>query len=81
MVRKTLIREAYSAKYLPRDPYKVDEIYRTIQAREYEYAKIAADAEIKELANTVDINPDTGEVDAPIVIDVASAAAKSTPDF
>lgn len=81
MVRKTLIREAYSSKYLPRDPYKVDEVYRTIQAREYEYAKIAADAEIKELANTVDINPDTGEVDAPIVIDVASAAAKSTPDF
>ena len=57
MVRKTLIREAYSAKYLPRDPKKVDDAYRAAKAREAEYAKIEADAEIAEQGNKIYVDP------------------------
>lgn len=83
MVRKTIIREAFSAKHLPRDPFKVDEVYRSIQSREYEYAKIAAEAEIKELANTIEIDPDTGAVGDTITVDLGKAAqaADENPDF
>ena len=83
MVRKTIIREAYSAKHLPRDPQKVDDAYRRMQARELEYARIAAADEIKQMANTIDVNPDTGEVEAPIVLNLGEAAkaAAENPDF
>ncbi len=83
MVRKTIIREAYGKKHLPRDPKKVDDAYRHIQMREFEYAQLAAAKEIKQLANTVDVDPDTGEISEPIVVDLAKAAqaAAENPDF
>lgn len=62
MVRKTLIREAYSAKYLPRDPQKIDDSYRAAKARELEYAKIEADAEIAENGNKIYVDPSAVEV-------------------
>ena len=83
MVRKTLIREAYGKKHLPRDPRKVDDAYRHLELKELEYAKLAAAEEIKQLANTVDVDPDTGEISEPIVVDLGKAAkaAAESPDF
>lgn len=61
MVRKTIIREAYSAKHLPRDPKKVDDSYQYMKMREAHYAEIEAQAEINANANTVviDTTPQT----------------------
>ena len=83
MVRKTIIREAYGKKHLPRDPQKVDDAYRHIQMREFEYAQIAAAEEIKQLANTVDVDPATGEISEPIVVDLGKAnpPEAENPDF
>lgn len=53
MCRKTLIREVYSAKHLPRDPAKIDESYQMMKIREARYAEIQAQAEIDAQANAV----------------------------
>ncbi len=53
MVRKTLIREAYSAKHLPRDPKKVDDAYQYMKIKEARYAEIEAQAEIDANANEI----------------------------
>lgn len=62
MVRKTLIREAYSSKHLPRDPAKVDEAYRHAVLREEQYAAIVAEAEVVSKANAIPIDVETGDV-------------------
>ncbi len=56
MCRKTLIREVYSAKHLPRDPQKIDDAYQYMKAREARYAEIQAQAEIDAQANTIPID-------------------------
>lgn len=56
MCRKTLIREIYSAKHLPRDPQKIDDAYQYMKAREARYAEIRAQAEIDAQANTIPID-------------------------
>lgn len=61
MVRKTLIREAYSSKHLPRDPAKVDEAYRHAILREEQYAAIVAEAEVTANANAIPIDVETGD--------------------
>ena len=64
--------------------YTRDEV---IELGEDEYsfyeAKAAATEEIEAFANTVDVDPDTGEVSEPIVIDLtrAAQAAAENPDF
>lgn len=55
MVRKTIIREAYSAKHLPRDPKKVDDNYQYAKMREAQYAEMEARAEISANANRIPI--------------------------
>ena len=67
MVRKTLIREAYSGKHLPRDPAKVDSAYRQMMMMQARYAEIEAEAEIEAKANAIPI--DTQE---PLAIDTTS---------
>lgn len=59
MVRKTIIREAYGAKHLPRDPKKVDDSYQYMKMREARYAEIEAQAEIAANANAtlIDTSP------------------------
>lgn len=59
MCRKTLIREVYSAKHLPRDPQKIDDCYQFMKAREARFAEIQAQAEIDAAANTtlIDTTP------------------------
>lgn len=46
-------------------------------------AREAAAEEIEEFANTVDVDPDTGEISEPIVVDLGKAAkaAAESPDF
>ena len=53
MCRKTIIREVYSSKHLPRDPQKIDDSYQFMKAREARYAEIQAQAEIDAEANAV----------------------------
>lgn len=78
MVRKTLIREAFSAKHLPRDPKKIDDSYQYMKMREARYAELQTQSEIDEHANatlidtslenpplispTETIDPSTGEL-------------------
>lgn len=56
MCRKTLIREVYSAKHLPRDPQKIDDAYQYMKVREARYAEIQAQAEIDAQANAIPID-------------------------
>lgn len=56
MCRKTLIREVYSAKHLPRDPQKIDDAYQFMKAREARFAEIQAQAEIDAQANIIPID-------------------------
>lgn len=51
MCRKTIIREVYSAKHMPRDPQKVDEAYQHMKLMEARYAEQAAQSEIDANAN------------------------------
>jgi len=73
MCRKTLIREVYSAKHLPRDPQKIDDNYQFLRAREARYAEIAAQAEIDAEANTVLIDTDTSAQPAQLALPRAEA--------
>ena len=59
MALKTLKREAYSAKHIPRDPSKIDEAYQALLLRENEHAEAMAKAEISANANgeMIDITP------------------------
>lgn len=52
MVRKTLVREVYSSKYIARDPSKVDDDYQHLKEREVIYAQAEIDAEAVENANS-----------------------------
>lgn len=56
MVSKTIKREAYSSKHLPRDPQKIDDSYQYAMMREARYAEIEAQAEIDANANAVPID-------------------------
>jgi len=53
MVRKTIIREAFSAKHLPRDPKKVDDAYQYMKIKEARIAEVEARVEIEANANTI----------------------------
>lgn len=83
MVRKTIIREAYSAKHIPRDPKKVDDDYQYMKDREARYAEIEAQAEIEATANTVMIDTTATSVTAPESPDTqpgtAGTAAPTVP--
>lgn len=93
MVRKTIIREAFSAKHLPRDPKKVDDSYQYMKMREARYAEIEAQAEITAHANTTFIDTTTPaslpeapsqpahvDISTGEVINAGTAAPAETPD-
>ena len=63
MVYKTIVREAYGARQIPRDPKKIDDNYQYIKMREAHYAEIEATAEIEANANQklIDTTPVTSE--------------------
>lgn len=60
MYLKTLKREVYSSKYIPRDPAKIDDLYQYIKNRELENIELEAQHEIDNNANgdVIDIDID-----------------------
>lgn len=56
MVLKTLIREVYSSKYIPRDPSKMDDDYQYLKEREVIYAQAETDSEAQENANKIPLD-------------------------
>lgn len=56
MFLKTMKREIYSAKHIPRDPNKIDESYQYIRQREAQYATMVIENEAIVHANTVDLD-------------------------
>lgn len=89
MVKKTILREAYSSKYLPIDPAKVDEAYHAAKLREVRYAELEAEAEIEENANKIAIDVSFSEPVEPaepeklLTLDTATGEVSETeqPDF
>jgi len=53
MCLKTVKREVFSAKHIPRDPKKIDDNYQYMRMREARIAEMDAQAEIYEFANSV----------------------------
>ncbi len=70
MYEKTMKREIYGSKRIPRDPGKVDESYQYIRQREQQYIDIITEAEVEESSNKAPLS--IGE-DAP------SETAKEVP--
>lgn len=60
MCLKTIKREVYSAKHLPRDPRKVDEAYQHMRLREAQLAEERANLTASDNANVITI--DTSEI-------------------
>ena len=55
MFEKTMKREIYGSKRIPRDPDKVDESYNYIRQREQQYADMVIEAEVVENGNATPI--------------------------
>jgi recombination protein RecT len=94
MCLKTIKREVFSAKHMPRDPKKVDDAYQYMKMREARYAEMEAQSEIDTNANrmVIDITPEpsmqlpvqnvdrsTGEVIEVHTIPAQSTAQESMP--
>lgn len=56
MCLKTIKREVYSAKHIPRDPQKIDDAYQYMKMREARMAEMEAQAEIEANANVTVID-------------------------
>ena len=65
MCLKTIKREVYSSKHIPRDPEKVDEHYQHMKESELRYVEMQAEAEIQENANRVLIDAEVVELTEP----------------
>lgn len=63
MCLKTIKREVYSAKHIPRDPKKIDDNYQHMKAKETRYAEIEAQAEKDQYANAIIIDTTTEEIE------------------
>lgn len=59
MCLKTLIREVYSSRHIPRDPAKIDENFRFLKRRDAEYIAALENAEESDYSSaiTIDITP------------------------
>lgn len=82
MCLKTIKREVYGGKHIPRDPKKIDDNYQYMKMREARIAEFQAQDEIAENANkaTLIIDTGTGEVTDPKQISETSGAAPPPPD-
>lgn len=84
MCLKTIKREVYSAKHIPRDPAKIDENYQYLLRKEAKAAELEIAAEVDANANldAIDISPspeidmETGEI-----VDVDPAPSPDAPEF
>lgn len=61
MCRKTIIREVFSGKHIPRDPAKFDDGYQHLQEREVVYAQAEIDSEAEQMTGTKGIDIPTQE--------------------
>jgi recombination protein RecT len=77
MYLKTLKREVFSAKHIPRDPTKIDDNYRFLMRRDAEYAEMARQAELDAYANAeiVDI-VDNGPSALPQGVDASTGEVR-----
>ena len=91
MCLKTLKREVYSAKHIPRDPKKVDDNYQYMKMQEARIADLQAQAEIDAYANgdVIDTTPELPPAapeslppapDAPAGYKVDQATGELVPD-
>lgn len=90
MCLKTIKREVYSSKHIPRDPKKIDDNYQFMRMREARYAETEAQSEIDNYANTIvidttpaeprqlqdtTVNQETGEIVEPKQTKIKAEAA------
>ncbi len=68
MCLKTLKREVYGAKHIPRDPKKIDDDYQYMKMREARLAEIEVQTEIEQNANStvIDIEPSAQSQQPPV---------------
>ena len=79
MCLKTIKREVYSSKNMPRDPKKIDDNYQYMKMKEARYAEIEAQSEIDSFANTTIIDTTQDEpkhLQSPAVDHEAGEATK-----
>lgn len=55
MFEKTMKREIYGSKRIPRDPDKIDESYQYIRQREQQYEDLVIEAEVHENGNRIPV--------------------------
>lgn len=79
MCLKTIKREVYSAKNIPRDPKKIDDAYQYMKAREARCAELEAQAEIDKNANLVVL--DTAEIEDVKVVETTDPETGEILDF
>lgn len=75
MFEKTMKREIYGRKHIPRDPSKIDESYQYIRNREAQYVDIAVEAEVDEHGNGSPVTLP----EPPKAIEGTHAPTESTP--
>lgn len=85
MCRKTLIREVYSAKHIPRDPRKVDESYQYMKQQEARLEEAAQEMrqERNVTANTIPIEAAVEEVpdkETPAALSMAQTETSGTKE-
>lgn len=89
MCLKTIKREVYSAKHIPRDPKKIDDNYQYMKLQEARIAEMEAHKEIEANANTILIDttsdsiPDTVDQDTGEITEEIAQFQKelAEPDF
>lgn len=82
MFEKTMKREIYGSKRIPRDPEKVDESYHYVQQREQQFADMVVEAEIVEKANREPVMlPETESAQQPDEPAAAYEAAAGRSDY
>lgn len=81
MCEKTLKREVYSAKHLPRDPKKIDDAYQYMKYREAQLAQMEADHEVITYGNTtpIDTTPDFQPIPDPAKLPPVEPPAPPEP--
>lgn len=81
MYEKTMKREIYGSKRIPRDPAKVDESYQYIRQREQQYEDIVIEAEVAENGNGAALElPETPKTIAPPATQPTEEADASDDD-
>jgi recombination protein RecT len=82
MCYKTLVREVYSSKHIPRDPRKVDDDYQHLKEREVIYAEAEIAHEAEENANKIpfDVTPQIESKPQATAIKMPTASEETVPE-